>query len=402
MEMDFMELRQAKHIWIYGAGLVGKKVLKLLSEETFHLQIEGLVVSELSEGQKQQEGYRVVEITDTEVLEKDSVFLVAVSPKYQKDIIDTLLAAGYSRYIIWKNEFARQRWYLADYQLEDRRGRLSKACFVLSGYKEFLWDIVFGRLKQFVPEDVDVCILSSGMYSDKLSRIARENGWSYLSTELNDVTLVQNVAIKLFEEADWIYKMDEDIFVTQGSFETLMQTYVDVEQEGPYQVCFTAPLIPVNGYGHIRILDRLGKREIYEERFGKTVYGCHPESMLEKDINAAGFMWGAGGEIPQLDILNAMCSNDRDYSVCGVRFSIGFILFHRSTWEAMRGFSVSGKLDLGVDEVELCQHCMVQSKAIIVAENTVVGHFSFKQQAEKMREFYEKNQGLFRVEKTMM
>jgi len=397
MEFDFMQLRQAEHIWIYGAGMVGKRVLRQLSEETFHLRMEGLVVSELSEEQKQQDGCRIVEITDTEVLEKDSVFIVAVSPKYQKEIVDTLLAAGYRHYIIWKNEYARQRWYLADYQLEDRRRRLSKACFVLSGYKEFLWDIVFGRLKQFVPEDVDVCILSSGMYNEKLSQIARENEWSYLSTELNDVTLVQNIAIRQFEEADWIYKMDEDIFVTQGSFETLMRTYGEVEHKGPYQVCFTAPLIPVNGYGHIRILDRLGKREIYEERFEKAVYGCRPESMLERDINAAGFMWGAGGVIPQLDSLNALFSNGRDYSVCGVRFSIGFILFHRSTWETMKGFSVSGELDLGVDEIELCQHCMVQSKAIIIAENTVVGHFSFKQQAEKMREFYEKNQELFQI-----
>ncbi len=397
MELDFMQLRQAEHIWIYGAGMVGKRVLKLLSEETFHLRIEGFVVSELSEEQKQPDGCRIVKITDTEVLEKDSVFIVAVSSKYQKEIVDTLSAAGYSHYIIWENEFVRQRWYLADYRLEDRRRKLSKACFVLSGYKEFLWDIVFGRLKQFVPEDVDVCILSSGMYSERLSRIARENGWSYLSTELNDVTLVQNIAIRLFEDADWIYKMDEDIFVTHGSFETLMRTYVEMEHEGPYQVCFTAPLIPVNGYGYIRILERLGKREIYEERFEKVVYGCHPESMLEKDINAAGFMWGAGGDIPQLDSLNDMFSKDREYSVCGVRFSIGFILFHRSTWETMKGFSVSGKLDLGVDEVELCQHCMVQSKAIIIAENTVVGHFSFKQQAEKMREFYEKNQGLFQI-----
>ena len=45
MEMDFMRLREAKHIWIYGAGVVGKRVWKLLSPEAFHLPIEGMVVS---------------------------------------------------------------------------------------------------------------------------------------------------------------------------------------------------------------------------------------------------------------------------------------------------------------------------------------------------------------------
>lgn len=239
MEMDFMQLRQAEHVWIYGAGVVGKRVLKLLSEEALHLPIDGVAVSKTAEGQTELDGYKVADITDTEAIHKDSIFIVAVSSGLQEEIVRTLLSAGYRNYILWKNEYAGKRWYLSRRRFEDRRRGASKACFVLSGYKEFLWDIVFERLKRFVPDDVDVCILSSGLYSDRLARIAWENGWSYLSTELNDITLVQNIAIDLFRNAEWIYKMDEDIFVTQGCFETLMQTCREMENGGSYHVCFT-------------------------------------------------------------------------------------------------------------------------------------------------------------------
>lgn len=400
MEMDFMCLRGAEHIWIYGAGTVGKRVLHMLSEQALGLHIEGMVVSRLTEGQKAPQGYEIAQITDRERVSRESIFIVAVAGPLQEEIVETLRAEGCSRYILWKSEYISRRWYLSDWCLEDRSRGLAKVCLVLAGYKEFLWDTVFERLGRFVPGDVDVCILSSGVYSDRLSETARENGWSYLSTRVNDITLIQNIAIGHYEKAEWIYKMDEDIFVTQGCFEALMETYRGVEESGAYRICFAAPLIPVNGYGYIRILEHVGKRGCYEERFGRAYYGGYPESMIEKDAGAAQYMWGEGGEIPQLDRLNTQLGSTGGYSVCGVRFSIGFILLHRSIWESLGGFSVTGRLDLGVDEEELCRYGMLYAKAIIVSEGTAVGHFSFRQQTEKMRDFYEKNPRLFQIEGT--
>lgn len=400
MEMDFMCLGGAEHIWIYGAGIVGKRVLAMLSEPALGLHIEGMVVSRLREGQEAPEGYQVAQITDRERVSRESVFIVAVAGPLQKEIVETLRAEGCSRYILWKSEYVSRRWYLADWRLEDRSRGLAKVCLVLAGYKEFLWDTVFERLRRFVPGDVDVCILSSGVYSGRLSETAQENGWSYLSTQVNDITLIQNIAIGHYEKAEWIYKMDEDIFVTQGCFEELMETYREVEASGAYRICFAAPLIPVNGYGYIRILEHVGKREAYEGRFGRAYYGGYPESMIEKDAGAAQYMWGAEGEIPQLDRLNRLLRDTGGYSICGVRFSIGFILLHRSIWKSMGGFIVTGRLDLGVDEEELCRHGMLYAKAIIVSEGTAVGHFSFGQQTEGMRRFYEKNPRLFQIEGT--
>ncbi len=396
MEMDFMRLREAKHIWIYGAGVVGKRVWKLLSPEAFHLPIEGMVVSAKS-GQKEMEECPLAEIGDVKTKDAETVFIIAVSVPFQQEVVDTLLSKGYGNYILWNRTFVTERWYLTNRRFEDRRKGLSKVCIVLSGYKEFLWKNVFDRLERFVPDDVEVCILSSGLYSEKLSEIAEKNDWSYLSTEMNDITLIQNMAVRLYEKAEWFYKMDEDIFLTRNCFERIMQTHIRVEEQEPYKVGFTAPLIPVNGYGHIRILDFLQKRQQYERKFERAFYGGNPESMLEKDIGAAQFFWGMGGEIPQLDSLNDMFAKRDEYGVCGVRFSIGFILFRRSIWERMKGFSVTGGLDLGVDEDELCRFCVSRSTAMIVAENTVVGHFSFRQQAGAMREFYEENQELFQI-----
>lgn len=393
------QLKSAGHIWIYGAGIVGKRALKTLSNKLFNLSISGIVISKHYGQEDEVNGYKIVEIKELISEDKDNtVFIIAVSEKYQEEIVDTLRTYGYEKYIIWSDrEFATRQWLLAEYTFENRRRGMPKACFILSGYKEFLWDNVFKRLKRFVPEDIDVCILSSGLKSDKLSQTAKENGWSYLNTKVNDITLIQNIAMLLFEQADWIYKMDEDIFLTRNCFDKLLQFYGQVEEQEPYRVGFIAPLIPINGYGYIRLLDYLKKRKLYEETFEKVLYGGNSESMIEKSIDVAEFMWGATEDIPQLDELNAMLMDNSTYSVCGVRFSIGFILFHRAIWEEMGGFSVSGNIDLGIDEIELCQHCMIYSKAIIVAENTVVGHFSFGQQTKMMCEFYKKNPELFYI-----
>ena len=81
----------------------------------------------------------------------------------------------------------------------DRRKRENKLCIILAGYKSYLYEDVFGRLVRYMPEDMDVCIVSSGLYAKELEEIAEAQGWSYLSTERNCITLAQNVAILLHQ-----------------------------------------------------------------------------------------------------------------------------------------------------------------------------------------------------------
>lgn len=271
-----------------------------------------------------------------------------------------------------------------------------------------MWEDVFGRIKAFAPVDADVCIMSSGVYSETLAEIAEKNGWSYLSTKRNCVTLIQNKAILLHPSAEFIYKIDEDIFTTRNSFSIMMDTYRKVIADGIYELGFVAPLLPINAYAHVRVLEKLGLTEIYTQKFEKPKYyaGANHARIItiEGNPEAAKFFWGEGGFVPSIDeMAEEFYSGKLEYRACPIRFSIGFILFSRKIWEKIGMYRVSfnrtgfeGK-GLGYDETQLCSLAMSTSEAVIVAENTVVGHLSFSFQNAAMKEYYLQNREKFRL-----
>ena len=284
-----------------------------------------------------------------------------------------------------------------DYKFIDRKKNLAKVCFIIAGYKPFLYDNVFGRIIKFIPKDIDVCIVSSGLYSDKLADIAEKNGWSYLSTKRNCVTLAQNIALINFDKAEYFYKIDEDIFVTKGMFETLYDTYKKVEAEGKYNVGFVAPLIPINGYGHYRLLERYNLIEYYSHNFERPKYASDPNAKIEKDAEVAKFFWCNRRMFPQIDdIADDLQTSEFTYSICPIRFSIGCIFMKRDTWLDMGMWEVLPQSAcMGLDETGLCAYCIVSSKAIVVSENTVVGHLSFGQQNFEMEKYYKEHLDIF-------
>ena len=101
-----------------------------------------------------------------------------------------------------KNKLEINQKTRGKYIFEDRKKDYKKMCIVLAGYKQFSYDIVFKRIKKFIPKEIEVCIVSSGKYDEKLSEIAENNDWSYLSIKRNCVTLAQNIAITLFNKAE--------------------------------------------------------------------------------------------------------------------------------------------------------------------------------------------------------
>lgn len=272
----------------------------------------------------------------------------------------------------------------------DRRKNSKVLLIILAGYKSFLYEDVFGRLKKFLPSFCEVCIISSGLFDEKLFNIAKENNWSYLSTTQNNIPLAQNMALILYENVRFIFKMDEDIFLTKDCLEKLLQTYEHVQTKGHYKVGFVAPLIPINGYGHVRILEKLGLDEFYEKIFEKILYGAQPDRMIEKSPEAAKFFWGEGNIIPSIDVMNlAFQIRKMEYRACSVRFSIGLILFHKMLWQSMGGWNMpSIGSGIGADEVQICNFCVSQSLGMIISENAVVGHLSFGQQNAAMKEYY--------------
>ena len=284
----------------------------------------------------------------------------------------------------------------------DRRKNSQYLLMILAGYKSFLYEDVFARVKAFAPDYLDICIISSGVFDKTLNKIAAENNWSYLSTTQNNIPLVQNLAIMIHENAKFIFKMDEDIFLTEGVFDTVLKTAAHVQIHGHYHIGFVAPLIPLNSYGYIRLLEKLGLIETYEKIFEKPKFLVQVSRMLYSNPEVAKFFWGEGGFVPPIDLMNAAFRIQKiSYSICSVRFSIGFIHFPRYLWEEMGGWKLPppNSYGGGLDEEQICQFCALSSLGMIVAENALVGHFSFGGQTEAMKEYYFTHREIFRFPK---
>lgn len=284
----------------------------------------------------------------------------------------------------------------------DRRKNSEFLLMILAGYKSFLYKDVFARVKAFTPKNFDICIMSSGLFDETLNKIATENDWSYLSTAQNNIPLIQNLAIMLHPQAQFLFKMDEDIFITEGVFNTLMKTADYVQKHRHYNVGFVAPLIPINPYGYVRLLEKLGLIETYEKMFGPVYYGVN-NGMITTNLDVAKFFWGEGGFVPSIDKMNSAFQIQKmSYSICSIRFAIGMIMFHRDLWISMNGLKMLSEGDNygpGLDEWVICQFCVMEALAMVVAENAVVGHLCFRGLTSAMKEYYLTHREIFRCPK---
>jgi hypothetical protein len=207
------------------------------------------------------------------------------------------------------------------------------------------------------------------------------------------MTLIQNTAIKAFDKAQYIYKIDEDIFVTKHFFSKLYECYEHCEKYGKYRPSFIGPLIPLNSYGYVRIIEKLSLQEEYEKRFNRLIYG---RDVIHENQEVAKYFWGE--DFPKIDELDELFGKDDiTYTICPIRYSIGAILFKRETWENMNYFTVNPRgYGAGEDEFQLCGLAMQAERlAIVVSENTVVGHFSYAAQNEVMKEYFLNNPSRF-------
>lgn len=293
----------------------------------------------------------------------------------------------------FKNKFRYQGQFI------NRIKGSETACIVLAGYKEFFYPALFGRLEKFAPEDIDICIISSGKYSQKLAQICERNSWSYLSTRENNVALVQNVAIHELKNARYIFKLDEDILITEGYFEKMLRAYEHAKTESEYIPGILAPLIPVNGYAHMRILEKLGLKAEYTSRFERPIYSAESDRKIVCCPATAKFFWGEDGFIPDIDTMNQQFGvGHLEERPCPIRFSIGAILFEREFFEKFGYFEIDrNNSQLGDDEAQLCSYCCINSRPLMVSENVVVGHLSFGPQNQVMKEYFEQNLPVFLV-----
>jgi hypothetical protein len=281
----------------------------------------------------------------------------------------------------------RMQWlnFSGSHTFIDRSKGSDKLLIILAGYKSFLYPLTLARIAEFVPQDIDVCLLSSGLHSQELAEMAAENNWSYLYTKSNKVSLVQNLAIAKHTQAKWIYKIDEDIFISENFFEKLLEGYLTVKAEKLYDIGFCAPLLNVNGYSYINFLKLINADDEYKTKFGELKHSC-ADSKAFYDGEAAKWLWKKS--LPFDKVAHSIGSKPFQYSLSPHRFSIGAILIEREFWETIGGFRTSFKQGgLGLDESQLCKDCILQSRVMVVIHNVFAGHFSFGPQTSAMKEY---------------
>jgi hypothetical protein len=276
--------------------------------------------------------------------------------------------------------------FSGSYTFIDRSKGSQRLLVILAGYKDFLWSLTLDRMARFLPPDIDVCVVSSGLFSSGLVAMAERFGWSYLYTEANKVSLVQNLAVSLHTQANWIYKLDEDIFISEGFFDSLLDGYLQIAAEGLYNPGFCSPVVNVNGYSYITFLKSIAAEEEYRARFGELKYAANGIKAYAEG-EAAKWLWQKS--LPFDEVAGYMRSQPFNYSGVPHRFSIGAILFERKLWETVGGLRCGLRNGgLGLDEEYLCKDCLELSRPIFVIHNVFAGHFSFGPQTKTMIDYF--------------
>lgn len=290
------------------------------------------------------------------------------------------------------------------YTFIDRKKNSDNLIYVLSGYKDALWNEVFERLKEYAPEEYDFCIISAGKYVEELDEIACENGWSYLYTKANNVPYIQNLVIEIFKNAKYIWKFDEDMYIYQNYFENMISTYQFAKSEINHNIGFTAPLIPINSYGYIKFLKEIGKLQEYESIFlkGETAVTGNSSGRISGMLwtqEAQKYIWDVTGNFDER--ASEFQKNPVGYTICPTRFSIGAIMFTREVWEEMKGFPENYHYHYndGEDEESINMNCMKNARVIICCNNVLVAHFSFGGKYEEMLNYLSERKYLERQDK---
>lgn len=289
------------------------------------------------------------------------------------------------------DDVEKKRGMEGKFSIINRGKNCKNLLYILAGYKPELWENVFGRICREHMDDFDICIISSGIYSRRLKNIAYRNGWSYIYSKQNRISNIQNKVISSFPKAKTIWKLDEDMFICKNYFKIMKDTKIKAEKELDYDIGFLGPLIPVNNYGYIRFLKHCNKLQDYERRFGIAKVGFHEKRAinLHSFFEANKYLWEITGN---LDI-KAQDFNQGElrYSICAGRFSIGAIMFERELWENMGGFGRDRYPCDGRDEEGIASYCVLHSKAMVVAEDALVGHYCFGGFYTEMKKFMEES-----------
>lgn len=268
---------------------------------------------------------------------------------------------------------------------------------MLAGYKPDLWPFVIPRFRAALA-DSDVCLVSPGKHSAAIAELCRREGWSYLATSTNDVSLAQNVCYHLHDRARMIVKLDEDMFLLPDTITALLAEYRAIKSEGMFDPGFVAPMIPLNGFCYRHLLEMLGLLDGYERNFG-TARIATAGLAIQQDPAAARWLWERTA--PLAHTAATLASLERKRLPCPIQFSIGLIAFERSFWEQIgylpvhRRRLLTGISTLGGDEAFICCRALEMSRPAIITTVALAGHFSFGPQYAGLKSLLDARPDLF-------
>jgi len=269
--------------------------------------------------------------------------------------------------------------YNTKYVFENRSKNSKIMLFVLSGYKPYLWKDVFSRIKNAELDNMDICIVSSGLYNKELSKICLDNEWSYLSTKLNNVCVASNVTIRLFPKAEYIFKLDEDIYLGKTYFKDMINGYTTIINEHPeYKVGYIFPILPLGHHCMFEFLKTHNALVEYEKRFGKLyIGGTYFNPKFRENVGIDAFIWEKIGNID--DMIEEYRNKEFSYFTCPTRSGIAAILFTREFWDTMGGVKRPSGFGVGSDgdEGQITSYCAINYYINCGINNVFVGHFAF-------------------------
>jgi hypothetical protein len=268
--------------------------------------------------------------------------------------------------------------YNSKYKVEGGIQGKDKMLFVLSGYKPYLWEDVFKRIKAYQRDDMEVCIASSGKYCNELSKMCSENKWVYVSTELNNICVVTNIVMRLFDKAQYIFKLDEDIYIPKGYFDNMIDAYDYIEKHEDCRIGYICPILPLGFYGMHEFLKKENCLSEYEEKFGRhRIGGTIINPIFRQKGGVDGFIWEKIGVFDECAARYS--ANGFSYEACFARSGIAAILYKRDFWERLGGLKHYRGKGIGNDgdEGQITTFCALNFQLTFCVKNILVGHFSF-------------------------
>lgn len=372
------KLNQSIILW--GIGNQTKEVIIWLKQNGYKEKILFIVDNFKDTFYQEYEGIPVVAPIALKKLKKDS-FIVILSINYAEDVWKQLGAYGVTKIYNLRNLKEKFIPYKYDnpYYFTDRSKGKKYLCYILAGYESGIWKDTIGRIEIFQDENVDYCLVLSGRYDNELDNVAERNEWSYLYTEINQVCFIQNLVIELHPSAEYIIKMDEDIFIGKDFFYQMIKNYHQIERDGEYRIGFVVPVVPLNCCGYASYLNLIGKTEKYEKQFGRAYKSRF--SAVFNVVETAEFLWDTMDTFDNM--VNQFLENN-GYDILNCYYNIGCIMYSRQRWLLMGKWpEFPEESGMGRDEAHICQDNVSKDLAIYELKNVLAGHLAFGHQKKE-------------------